>query len=70
MLARLALGRELHEAYLILLLAEIDFPAVLPVLTEADPASVRAALAVISMSRNEMFFEANLEFFYSHHLHP
>ena len=46
-LACFALSRELHEADLILLLAEIDFPAVLPVLAEADPASVRAALEVI-----------------------
>ena len=47
MLASHDIGRELHEAYLIILLPALDFTPVLPVLSEADPASVRAALEVI-----------------------
>ena len=46
-LACFALSRELHEADLILLLAEIDFPSVLFVLPQTDPSFVRTALEII-----------------------
>lgn len=46
-LTRFALGSELHEADLLFLLTEVYFPAVLLVLSQADPSAVGTALEII-----------------------